>query len=179
MEKVKNSEKTPFLLFFNRMKALAIALFTLAAILNLKPFVFGGNAPVRVNVDNFVQAHTAFQFDRIIEEAGGVNKWNHSRLPTSLDKQSAIHMNRDTLSSFAVVDILKDATLMLPDAGKRYMSVMVVDEDHYIKKVFQSSGTYKLTIKEFESPRIALVARIFVNASDERDIKISSIAELI
>jgi hypothetical protein len=124
-----------------------------------------------VNVDNFVRAETAAQFDRIVEMAGGVNKWTHNRLPTPLDEQSAVRMNRDTLNSFAVVDITKDATLLLPNTAKRYMSVMVVDEDHYVHKVFHRSGTYKLTLKEFETPYVLLLGRILVNASDEADIK--------
>jgi hypothetical protein len=42
-----------------------------------------------------------------------------------LDKQAVIRMNRDTLYSAAIVDISKGATLTIPDAGNRYLSVMV------------------------------------------------------
>jgi hypothetical protein len=170
MGKIKTYAKTVLFLFSNRMKEFSIAL-AIAAILTLNPFVLAVDTPVTVNVDNFVRAQTAAQFDRIVEMAGGVNKWSHYRLPTPIDEQSVIRMNRDTLYSFAVVDITKDATLMIPDADKRYMSVMVVDGEHYIKRILHSSGTYKLTMKEFESPHIVLLARILVNASDEMDIK--------
>ena len=61
--------------------------------------------PVIVNVENFVRAETAAQFDRIVEMAGGVNRFFHLRGPTPLDKQIVIRMNRDTLYSGAVVDI--------------------------------------------------------------------------
>ncbi len=33
------------------------------------------DGPVIVNVDNFVQAETAAQFDRALKFTGGVNKW--------------------------------------------------------------------------------------------------------
>lgn len=153
------------------MKELIIASLAIAVFLTLNQLVLSANTPIRVTVDNFVRAETAAQFDRIVEMAGGVNKWTHNRLPTPLDEQSVVRMNRDTLNSFAVVDITKDATLLLPNTAKRYMSVMVVDEDHYIHKVFHRSGTYKLTMKEFDTPYVLLLGRILVNASDEADIK--------
>lgn len=168
---MKSYKKTITFLIFNRMKQLIPAPLAIAVLLTLNLFDVAADTLIQVNVDNFVRAETAAQFDQIVEMAGGVNKWTHYRLPTPLDKQSVIRMNRDILYSFAVVDITKDATLLLPSAGKRYMSVMVVDEDHYVHKVFHRSGTYKLTMKEFETPHIVLVGRILVNASDEADIK--------
>ncbi len=70
---------------------------------------------MRVNVDNFVRAGTAFQFDRLVKTAGGVNQWGHLRLPTPEEKQDVIRMNRDTVYSFAVVDISAGARVTLPD----------------------------------------------------------------
>lgn len=124
-----------------------------------------------VNVDNFVRAETARQFDLSMQTAGGVNKWLHLHQPTPLDKQNVIRMNRDTLYSMAIVDISKGATLTLPDSSKRYMSVMVVNEDHYINKVFHQPGSYKLTMEKFDTPYILLAVRTLVNASDPEDIK--------
>lgn len=126
---------------------------------------------VIVNVDNFVRAETAFQIDRALKMTGGVNQWHHNRQPTPLDKQNVIRMNRDTIYSFAIVDISKGATLTLPDSGKRYMSVMVVNEDHYINKIFHIGGTYRLTMKEFDTPYVILAARILANPVDPKDLK--------
>jgi len=80
-------------------------------------------------------------------------------------------MNLDTLYSNALVDISKGATLTLPDSGKLYMSVMVINEDHYINKVFHKGGTYKLTMKEFKTPYVILTARTLANANDPEEIK--------
>ena len=126
---------------------------------------------VIVNVDNFVQAETAAQFDRGLKLVGGVNKWLHIRQPTPLDQQTVIRMNRDTLYSAVLVDISEGATFTMPDSGKRYMSVMVVNEDHYINKVFHDVGTYELTMEEFDTPYVFLAARTLVNASDPADIQ--------
>lgn len=129
------------------------------------------NEVVTVNIDNFVRAETAAQIDRALKMTGGVNKWAHNRQPIPLDKQNVIRMNRDTLYSSAIVDISKGATLTLPDPGKRYMSMMVVNEDHYVNKVFHKGGVYKLTMKEFDTPYVILAARTLANPIDPEDIK--------
>lgn len=126
---------------------------------------------VTVNIDNFVRAETAAQIDRGLIMTQGVNKWWHLYQPVPLDKQTVIRMNRDTLYSSAVVDISKGATLTLPDSGKRYMSVMVVNEDHYINKVFHKGGTYKLTMKEFGTPYVVISGRTLANPLDAKDLK--------
>jgi hypothetical protein len=87
--------------------------------------------------------------------AGGVNRFFHLRGPTPLDKQTVIRMNRDTIYSSAVVDISQGATLIVPDAGDRYMSIMVVNEDHYINKVIHEPGEHELTVEELGTPYVA------------------------
>lgn len=135
------------------------------------PSLSSADEKVKVTVDNFVRAETAFQFDRMVKMAGGTNKWSHLRSPTPLDKQSVIRMNRDTLYSFAIVDISKGATVTIPDSGKRYLSLMVVNEDEYINKVYHKGGTYKLTMKEFDTPYVNLSARILADPNNPADIK--------
>ncbi|VGO15425.1 hypothetical protein PDESU_04008 [Pontiella desulfatans] len=130
----------------------------------------GSNKPVPVNVENFVRAETSAQFDRVLDMTEGINKFVHLRGPTPLDKQNVIRMNRDTLYSAAIVDISKGATLIVPDAGERYMSIMVVNEDHYINKVIHKPGRHRLTVKEYGTPFVNLSVRTLVNASDPDDI---------
>lgn len=80
---------------------------------------------VPVNVENFGRAETDRMFAAIQAQAGGVNQWFHYRTPTPVDQQTVIRMNRDTLYSGAVVDISAGATITVPDAGGRYVSVMI------------------------------------------------------
>ena len=133
--------------------------------------VYAENDPITVNVDNFARAETDMQIGRMLEATNGVNKWSHNRLPTPLDKQNVIRMNRDTLYSFALVDISEVATVTLPDVGDRYLSLMVVNNDGYINKVFHGGGTHELTMEEFDTPHVILSARMLVNSADEADIK--------
>jgi hypothetical protein len=160
------------------MKFLNIIIKTPAAIfitvtLLFSQFAFAADMPIHVNVDNFVRAETASQIDRLLETyvGGKVNTWVHIRTPAPIDNQTVIRMNRDTLYSAAVIDISKGATLTIPESGERYLSIMAVNEDHYINKVYHKAGTYELTMKEFHTPYIMLSARILVDSSDPADIK--------
>ena len=128
--------------------------------------------PVVVNVDNFVRTETAVNFDKTLALLDGeVNKFVHIREPQPLDKQSVIRMNRDTLYSGAIVDISKGATLTIPETNGRYVSVMVVNEDHYINNVYHDPGTYQLTMEEFDSPYVNITIRTLIDASDPADIE--------
>jgi len=111
--------------------------------------------PVIVNVDNFVRAEIAAQFDRMLTFVNGeVNTLFHFREPIPLDKQSVIRMNRDTFYSAAIVDISKGATMTIPETNGRYVSAMIVNEDHYVNKVYDTAGTYDLTMDEFHTPYV-------------------------
>ncbi len=129
--------------------------------------------PVIVNVDNFTRAETAFQFDRVLMlvEGGVVNKFVHLRNPPALDKQNVIRMNRDTYYSAAIVDISKGATLTIPETEGRYVSAMIINEDHYNNKVYHKPGTYKLTMKEFDTHYVSINFRILVDDLDPEDVK--------
>ncbi len=133
---------------------------------------------VKVNIDNFVRAETAAQMDRgMLAPGATINKFVHFRDPTPLDTQNVIRMNRDTLYSYALVDISKGASLTIPELDGRYLSVMVINEDHYINKVYGAAGTYKLTMKQFDTPYVTVVARTLVNASDPADIKKTNVLQ--
>lgn len=125
---------------------------------------------IKVNADNFVRAETHRMMADLQRDAGGVNRFQHNREPASIDQQTVIRMNRDTLYSFAVVDISAGATLTVPDAGERYLSVMVVNEDHYVNRVFHDPGRYDLTAEDFDSSYVVVAARTLVDPRDPDDL---------
>ena len=126
----------------NLMTSAAIGVCLAILSIALAPSASAQAEPVIVNVENFVRAETAAQFDRVVANAGGVNRFFHLREPAPLDQQTVIRMNRDTIYSSALVDISEGATVTVPDAGDRYMSIMVVNEDHYLNKVFHEPGPF-------------------------------------
>ena len=127
---------------------------------------------IAVNIDNFVRVATDFEFGKYESLAGGVNRFLHISEPTPVDQQTTIRMNRDTLYSTAVVDISEGAKLTLPDSGDRYMTLMVVNQDHYINEVFSGGGTYKLDMETFETPFVSVWVRILVDAANPGDIEV-------
>ncbi|WP_251455154.1 DUF1254 domain-containing protein [Microbacterium sp. Marseille-Q6648] len=123
-----------------------------------------------VNVDNFVRAETDRMFADIQRDAGGVNVFRHNREPAAIDEQTVIRLNRDTLYSFAIVDLVDGASIEIPEHGDRYVSVMVVDNDHYVRAVLHEPGHHDLAAVA-PGTRYALVAvRTLVDPSDAADI---------
>jgi hypothetical protein len=122
---------------------------------------------IPVTVDNFARAETHRMFAAFQADAGGVNRFEHNREPTPIDHQTVIRMNRDTLYSIAVVDAAERATVTIPDAGSRYVSLMVVDQDHYVLDVLHEPGEHPL---KAEKGWIGVAARVLVDPSDDADI---------
>src|SRR3954454_15724005 len=120
----------------------------------------------KVSVDNFVRAETHRMMADLQRDAGGINRFRHNRAPASVDQQTVIRMNRDTLYSFAVVDVSAGATLTAPAAGERYLSAMVVNEAHYINTVVHDAGRYQLTVEDLGSPHVVIAVRILVDPQD-------------
>jgi hypothetical protein len=125
---------------------------------------------IPVTVDNFVRAATDIELDKYVALAGGINRFYHFREPTPIKDQPTIQMNRDTLYSVAVVDISEGATLILPEVGERYMSAMIVNQDHYINEVFHGGGSYMLDMETFDTPYVIIYMRTLVDASDAEDV---------
>jgi hypothetical protein len=127
--------------------------------------------PIPVTVDNFARAESDLYFGNVVKE-GGFGKFAHRREPATIENQAVIRLNRDTLYSSAVFDF--DAgplTVTLPDAGERLMSMMVVNQDHYVQAVYYGA-TPRVLDKELVGTRYGLVAiRTFVDPADPRDVK--------
>jgi hypothetical protein len=85
-----------------------------------------------VTVDNFVRAESDRVFAGFCPQ--GFGKFVHHRELSSIEHQLVQRGNRDTLYSFAVLDLdAGPATITLPDAGRRLMSLTVFSQDHYTR----------------------------------------------
>ncbi|WP_223403053.1 DUF1214 domain-containing protein [Occultella gossypii] len=123
-----------------------------------------------VNSDNFARAETDRMFHDLQESAGGIGRFVHNRVPAAIDHQTVIRLNRDTLYSFAVVDAGAGASLTLPEAGGRYLSAMVVNEDHYVDAIFHDPGEYEITADRFGTPYVVVAVRTLVDPADPADL---------
>jgi hypothetical protein len=125
---------------------------------------------IPVNVDDFARAETDRMFRDLQVQAGGVNRFVHNREPAAIDNQMVIRLNRDTLYSFAVVDLAAGATLTLPEHGDRYLSAMVVNQDHFVDAIFHDAGSYELTGDTFGTRYVTVAVRTLVDPADPADL---------
>lgn len=128
-------------------------------------------SPTVVGVDNFVRAETDLYMAKIVAD-GSFGRFVHSREPSPIDAQNVIRMNRDTLYSSAVFDLDAGAvTITLPEAGKRFMSMQVVSEDHYVPAVFYGAGRHTLTKEAIGTRYVFVAIRTLVDPVDAKDIQ--------
>lgn len=125
---------------------------------------------IHVNVDNFVRAETDRMFHDLQHNAGGINEFSHEREPAAVDRQTVIRLNRDTLYSFAVVDLAHGATLTIPEHGERYVSAMVVNEDHFVNETLHDAGTHSLSADALDTRYVVVAVRILVDPADADDL---------
>jgi hypothetical protein len=125
-------------------------------------------SPVLVTPDNFNRAETDMNF-----ASGGtqVGRFSHHRELMSIDFP-IVRPNRDTLYSLSVFDLdAGPVTVTLPDAGQRFMSMQVIDEDHYTPEVIYGGGTYTFNRDKIGTRYASLGVRILVNPADPEDVK--------
>lgn len=133
--------------------------------------------PIPVNVNNLARAETDMYLSRFVLR-GGFGKFDHNRTPSPIDKQDVVRMNRDTLYSAAVFDLdASSVTLALPDAGKRFMSLLLINEDHYVIDTVCAPSSVTITRERAGTRYFVALVRTFVNANDPADVKIANAAQ--
>ena len=121
---------------------------------------------IPVTLENYEVAESDLAFYNVTKLVG-MNTFFH--FPTGafdLNNQTVVRMNRDTYYSAAVIDTTQGASITIPETNGRYLSVMVVQNDHYIDEVFLAPGTHEIT-SETEFAMVAM--RIRANQSDPDD----------
>jgi hypothetical protein len=126
---------------------------------------------IAVTPENFVRAESDLYFGAVVKN-GGFGKFDHTRDPAPLDKQTVIRLNRDTLYSAAVFDLeAGPVTITLPDAGNRFMSMQVIDEDQYTHAVRYGAGRCTLTRQEIGTRYVVVAVRTLVDPSNPEDLE--------
>ena len=128
------------------------------------------NETVMVNSDNFVRAESDLYFSNVVKD-GGFGKFLQHRSPAPVNRQAIIRLNRDTLYSAVVVDLAAGpATITLPDPGKRFMSMQVINEDEYTPIVAYGAGSHTLTEKQLGTRYVLVGIRTLVDPTDPKDL---------
>ena len=123
-----------------------------------------------VTVETFVRAETDHMFRaNIAAGTADFGRFIHQREPTTPDNQTVIRMNQDTLYSATLLDLSKPVQITLPEMGARYMSMQVVNQDHYLF-VESEPGTYELTQDNVGTRFASVTIRTFADVTDPQDI---------
>jgi hypothetical protein len=147
-----------------KTKLIIYALAALTVINGTQAQSRAGNA-VTVTADNFIRAETDRYF-------GKIGKFHHNRDFGPVDKQPVVRPNRDTLFSTGVFDLdAGPVTVILPNAGKRFMSMQVLDEDMYTPQVIYDAGSYTFTREQIGTRYVLLAVRILVDPGNPDDVK--------
>lgn len=125
---------------------------------------------VVVTPDNFVRAESDMYMSNLAKEAGGLGKLYHHREPASIDNQTVIRLNRDTLYSSAVFDLdAGPVTITLPDTGDRFQSLMFVNQDHYTWTEY-GAGPHTVTRDKAGTRYVLAGIRTLANPADVEDL---------
>ncbi|WP_245717516.1 DUF1214 domain-containing protein [Nocardia jejuensis] len=131
-----------------------------------------GAAAVHVDPQNFVRAESHFYMSKRVD-AGMFGEFVGVEPPGPSDDQPVVRMNRDVLCCWAVLDLDQPAVVTLPETGRRYMSMRVINEDHHITSTVYEHGEHVLD-RDSNGTRYAHIAiRFFVDPSDPEDLAIA------
>lgn len=124
-----------------------------------------------VTISNLVRAESDTMIRASLATYGiGLGEIAHERAPVSPDgEQPVIRANQDTLYSAVVLDLSKPAAITLPEAGGRFQSMLVINQDHYSFAEAQP-GTYELTAEDVGTRFAFVLFRTFVDAGDRDDL---------
>jgi len=126
---------------------------------------------IPVTVDNFKRAETDLYFSTVAVKQNSLGKFHHYRELFSVDDQTVVRGNRDTVYSAAVFDLDAGPLMItMPNAGERFMSLMAVNEDHYIVDVKYGAGSYNFTRDQVGTRYMLIGLRTLVNPSVPKDL---------
>lgn len=129
-----------------------------------------GFAAEKVTVDSFVRAETDMTLDRYVRQ-GALGKLIHIRMPVPIDRQDVIRMNRDTLYSAGVFDLSAPVTIVKPETGGRFQSMLVINQDHSMLPAEHGAGEFTFTQEKMGTRYMIVLFRTFVDSNDPTDIK--------
>jgi len=128
------------------------------------------SAAVPVTAENFCRAESDLTFARYAKQ-GAFGTMLHIRTPTPIDRQDVVRMNRDTLYSAGIFDLTEPVTVVKPESGGRFQSMLVINQDHSMLPVEHGPGRFELTQEKVGTRYVAVVFRTFVDANNPGDVK--------
>ncbi|WP_083898729.1 DUF1214 domain-containing protein [Natronococcus jeotgali] len=124
---------------------------------------------VPVTWENFPRSQIHLMMENIVEQ-GGFGEFYHFPTIVGPEVRIAALPNRDTIYSIGVFDLTEPVTITKPDTGDRHQSMVIMDEDAYVKEAYQDSGEYTLTQDGVGTRYVWVIVRTFVDPNDPADV---------
>lgn len=125
---------------------------------------------ILVTPDNFVRAESDVYMAAQAKD-GAFGQFKHTREPAPVDRQLIVRLNRDTIYSSGVFDLdAGPVTINFPDPGERFLSALVINEDHYNPQVFYGAGSHTLTKENVGTRYVMVGVRILADPNDLADM---------
>ena len=125
---------------------------------------------IEIGVMEYVRAESDMQMKGYSERAGGVGKILHMRELYSLDNQTTIRPNRDTLYSIAVFDLTTPVTIIKPESPDRFQSLLIISQDHYMPPAIHGPAEITLTRESIGTRFVLVIFRTFVDPNARTDV---------
>ena len=126
---------------------------------------------VPVTADDFVRAESDVYMGNLVK-SGSLGKLRHRRELARIDDQTVIRMNRDTLYSGGVFDLdAGPVTITMPDPRQRFMSLQIIDQDHYTFGVYYGAGSHTLERAKVGTRYVLAAVRTLVDPTNPKDVQ--------
>jgi hypothetical protein len=123
--------------------------------------------PIPVTVDNFIRAETDLYFSK-----AQFGQLKHTRQMAPIDRQEVVRMNRAPLYSSGVFDLeAAPLTITLPDPGECFMSMQVINQDHYTTEVAYAPGPFALTKDNVGTRYVYIIIRTLADPEKPDAVK--------
>lgn len=134
-------------------------------------------AAVPVTVGSFVRAETDHYFRSTVDR-GIFGTLVHARTMASIEDQTVVRMNRDTLYSSGVFDLdAGPVTFTLPEAGARFQSMQVISQDHYTVDVAYGPGRFTYDRARVGTRYVFVIVRTLANGEDAGDLRAANLLQ--
>lgn len=130
-----------------------------------------------ITADNYALAESQTIFANYVgriakaTNTNGMGVFMHNKMGADPNDKTVMRINFDTLYSFCMLDLTKDATLIMPETSGRYQSAWIITEEHYNPVCYEAAGEYTLTQQDLGCRFVMLAMRTQVDVADAADVK--------
>ncbi|MFC4542328.1 DUF1214 domain-containing protein [Halosolutus amylolyticus] len=127
--------------------------------------------PIPVTWENFLRVQADDYFGSHVE-IGGFGEFKHYRDIPPIEEQvnQPKAPNHEVLYSWGIFDLTEPVTITKPDTGDRYQSIVLTNQDQYVKGVLSDPGEYTLTQDEIGTRYVSALMRTFIDLNDPDDV---------